>query len=230
MKKTISTLLISALTLTSCVSEKEQVAASKTAALWGAETCTIGHTKATSTDKGTHNIIVVTLKNLKSVDEKYSKEKITSISALTTIENIEEKDYKDFDQIKIVIDDNSSIFEKTYEISKILKTKPILEKASSFFSLNTKKDTASLRNLLDKEFISDTTLYQLIGAVNELDSVYGKLNNIVFIGFSYNKMQDRNIPLSIVSSEVTNGQTTTIYTFEISEENEKIVGVSLNNE
>ena len=230
MKKALFVLLISTLTLTSCVSEKEQIAASKTAALWGAENCTIGHTKSTSTDKGTHNIIVVTLKNLKSVDEKYSKEKITSISALTTIENLEEKEYKDFDQIKIVIDDNSSIFEKTYEISKIIGTKPILEKASSFFNLTAKKDTASLRTLLDKQFISDTTLYQLIGAVNELDSVYGKMNNITFTGFTYNKMKDNDKPLTTVSSEVTNGQTITIYTFEITEENKKIVGVSLNNE
>lgn len=230
MKKITSTLLIPIFIFTSCISEKEHNAVSKVGALWGAENYTISHLKLASTEKGTHNTITVTFKNLKSVDEHYSKEKITSLSALKIIENLEEKEYKDFDQIQIIIDNNSSTFEKTYKISKLLATKPFLKEATDFFEKIDKKDTASLRELLDKKLVSDTTLYQLIAYTNELDSMYGKLNNITFTGFSFNKTPHNFDPILVISSEATNGKTITFYTIEINEETKKIIGISLNNE
>jgi hypothetical protein len=214
--------------LTSCISEKEQNAASKAAAIFNAENCTIGHTKSADTQKGTHNIIVVTLKNPKVKPDKYPMDKTGSISAMTVIQELTKEDYADFDQMKIVVEDNSSSFEKDYEIGQLVNTIPLLNNIQKYFEFSTKKDTLNLKQIISFSDISDSTIFSLINASRQLDSIYGKLNSVNITGFRYDHVTQTNEPLVVAWAETTNGNSVTDYTFYISEKKNKIIFIGIN--
>ena len=229
MKKILLQIFTLTIFLTSGVSEKEQNAASKVAALWNAENSSIGHTKTADTEKGTHNVMVVTLKNLKTVDDKYSKDKITSASALTLIENLRKEDYQDFDQIKIIIENNSTSYEKTYEINKLVNTILLLNEITQFFDYSSTRDTLNLKWIISSKDIQDSGLISILQANNQIDSTYGKLNHITITGFRYDHVNKTNEPAIVAWTDVFNGNTLTNYSFYISEESKKIIYIGIND-
>lgn len=230
MTKTQFKLLSLTIFLTSCISEKEQNATSKAAAIFNAENCTIGHTKSADTQKGTHNIIVVTLKNPKVKPDKYPKDKTGSISAMTIIQELTKEDYADYDQMKIVVEDNSSSFEKNYEIVQLVNTIPVLNNIQKYFEFSSKKDTLNLKNIISSTDISDSTIFSLINTSRQLDSTYGKLNSVNITGFRYDHVTQTNEPLVVAWAETTNGNSVTDYTFYISEKSNKIIFIGINEE
>src|SRR5687768_16966752 len=102
------------LLLQSCISESKRTAAMKTAELWDAQESSVGSSKSADIKKGTTKTLMLTLENLLGVDAAYPNENVTSISAYSFIDNLPPNEYEDYDNITVVVKNNSSIFEKTY--------------------------------------------------------------------------------------------------------------------
>jgi hypothetical protein len=148
---------------------------------------------------------------------------------MTVIQNLKNEEYKDYDQIKIVVENNSTTYENTYEMDKLANTISLLNNVQKFFEYSYKRDTLNLKTIISPTDISDSSILTLIGAAVILDSMYGKLNAVNLTGFRYDQIKETSEPLIIAWAETTNGSSLTNYTFYISEQKKKIIYVGINN-
>jgi hypothetical protein len=229
MKEQILYILAATVFLTACVSDNEEKAARIAAEIFKAENCFIAHSTYDDTEKRSSKIIILTLQNLKGVEKKYSKDKITSTTALTFINNVDKQDYQDFQTLKIVIENNPT-FEKLYEIDKLAYTNRLLKKVSDFFMLTSGNDSSKVKPIIDNSKIQDSILNIVVYTVAQIEKEFGKLNNIKITGFRYDHITETNEPIIVTWVEATNGKAITKYSFYISSQTEKIIYVGINDE
>jgi len=228
MKNKLIQILIFSTLLTACVSQKEQDAASKAADIYGAESYSVEHKNFTDTQKGLQKIIVLKLKNIKLIAPDYPIEKVASISALTFIKNLDKKDYQDYDQLEIDIENSvngiiniSKTQEITYEIKKIVNTIPLINVVTDFLDKFKSNDTLKLKTILDTK-IADS-VNSLFNSKAKIDSICGKQDKINISGFAYDSINETKEPIVIIWAETTNGACVTNYRFNISEKSKKII-------
>jgi hypothetical protein len=233
MKKTILQLISLTVLFTGCttlsISDKELNAAAKAKEVVQAESYSIGHVSNADTREGTHQVIALTLKNPKAFDEQ-SKDKLASYAAINMLNNLSPGDYKDFDQLKIILEKDAFSFEKNFEIKELLKTISLMEPVKLFFEYSTKKEIQNLRTIVDPIYVNNSALQQIMQVQHQIDSVCGAFKAYSITDYRYEKNNQTNESALIVHSNVVNGTTLNVYSIYILEQKKKIARIAINED
>jgi hypothetical protein len=227
MKKTLRLLFIVTL-LTSCASKEQQNAGTLVAKLWDAQNSTVGSSSAADTKKGTSKSLTLTLENLKGIKADYPNENVTSISAYTFIHNIPPDEYKDYENIKVTIKNNSSIFEKSYKIADVILAKEMFVAVDKFSKKITSGNLTEFESLIDKQSIPDSTIKQVKNAILAIDSAMGRQNKATVIRFDFDHLKESHEPVMIAYVETSNETSYSVYKLILLISDKKIIYIGIN--
>ena len=222
--------IISIFLLTGCMSADHEQAAIKAARLWDAQKYSVGKGVSTNTDNGSKKSLTLTLEDLKGVEADYSKENITSISAITFLQNLKEADYDGYSFIKVTLKNNGSTFEKEYNISDLKLTKEYFGIVDNFFKKVKALDFKEFNSLFDKTEISDSTITKLQDGFVGMSSDIGKFDKIVVTGFQFNSLADTKAPVLVIYADFSNAKTFVNTNFIINISDKKINHFGINEQ
>lgn len=227
MEKILHTLTISFL-LTSCMSEEKQNAATKAGKLWDAQKTSVGSSSSVDSQKGTSKALTLTLENLTGLKADYPNKNITSISAYTFIDNLSPDEYKDFDNIKVILKNNSSVFEKSYKITDLILAKDIFKTVDLFSKKITSGNLHEFETLFDKQSIPDSTITQIKNAILSIESIDGRPEKGTIIRFDFDHLEKTNEPVMICYIELESKKSYSTYKLILKTSDKKIIYFGLN--
>lgn len=227
MKKIIY-ILTTAFLLTSCMSEEKQNAATKTAKLWDAQKYLVGSSSSTNTEKGTSKALTLTLENLTGVKADYPNENITSVSAYTFIDNLPPKEYEGYDNVKITVKNNSSVFEKNYKITDLLAAKSVFKTIDIFSKKIISGNLHEFENLFDKQSIPDSTIVQIKNAILSIDANNGRPEKGMVTRFDFDYLKETHEPVVVCYAELENKNSYSTYKLILRNSDKKIIYFGLN--
>lgn len=223
----LSVLTISFL-LTSCMSEEKQNAAAKSAKLWGAQKSSVGSSSSVDTQKGANKDLILTLENLTGVKADYPNENVTSISAYTFIDNISPDEYKGYDNIKVILKNNSSVFEKSYKISDIILAKEMFKTVDLFSKKITSGNLHEFETLFDRQSIPDSTITQIKTAILSIESTDGRPEKGTVIRFDFDHLKETNEAVMVCYVELESKKSYSTYKLILKTSDKKIIYFGLN--
>lgn len=226
MKK-FSIIIFSIVFFTACVSEQKQKAAEIIANTWQAESAIIGHSYGKDTKT---NQIELTLTNLKGVDADYSPKKITSVSAMMLYQSLNPKEYKNDQEINIVVENNGENYELAYSIESLKTAEKSFQILDLFFDAFEENSIEKYLNTIDAKFINDSIAKSTFSLMQSLEKESGKMPNRTATGFDFNRTLKGNIPVIIVTNEISNDSSYSEFRFMISLESNKIMSIRINPE
>jgi len=208
-----------------CISQVKQDAASTIAEMWGAKSASTGTATSANIQEGSINLITLTLENITSVKSDYPREKITSISALQFFRILTPEEFEGFDNILVTVKDSATEFEKNYKISDLQKAKDLSVVALTMGDLIIMANLVALDDLLDKKYISDSSIEALKNRIMNLDSTYGRPVKRIITGFEFHNISQTDEPIIVYCIELSNANASVQYNIMVAESNKKIVGI-----
>lgn len=218
---------VSLLAFSSCVSESEQLAAQKVAEFLQGNVYEYGNSRSAETGRGSHSTIVIKARDIKAVDASYASEKLLSSCALILVNNLAPEDISSYDQLQVVLERESGVAEKIYNLPRLVTTIQLLKGADNFFSALREGDSTKLRAVLSKETISDSTSYKVFGFMQDLVEANGPVKNITLTGFTYDRNPDSKKAMVVGWYEVGFEAAAKIFHFYISEKGKQIDSVNV---
>lgn len=225
--KTIQIILLIAI-LTGCKSEEQKKATRIVADLWDVQNISVGSLSSTDAKEGSGKAIVLTLEDLKGVDTNYPKDFITSMSAYNYINNLPEEEYKDFDNIKVIVKNQSKLNEKIYRISNILIAKDMIKQAEVFSKKIISGNLKDFEGLFDRKNIPDSTITKIKNVISENIAKEGKQDKATIMGFDFGRLNETNEPAMVAYIETSNAKSYSTYKLMMRVADKKIVYLGIN--
>jgi hypothetical protein len=194
MKKLIVILSIT-INLLGCVPKEQKEASAKVAGMWGAQNISVGDSKSANTESGTKKQLTLTMGDLKDTPKDYPGENITSTSALVFINHLPKEEYKDYDEIKIIVKQNSSDFQKSYKISDILDATESFKTIDKFSKEIKTNKFSEFESLF--ETIPDSTLTSIKNGLENIRKKEGEPNNGTITFFEFKHITDTREPVVV---------------------------------
>lgn len=210
------------------MSEEKQNAATKTAKLWNAQKSSVGSSNSADTEKGTSKALTLTLENLTGVKANYPNENVTSISAYTFIDNLDPKEYEGYDNVKITVKNNSSVFEKTYKITDLLSAKEVFKTVDTFSKKIISGNLNEFENLFDKQSIPDSTIVQIKNAILSIDATNGRPEKGTVTRFDFDHLKETHEPVVVCYAELESKTSYSTYKLILRSSDKKIIYFGLN--
>lgn len=229
-KRIIFKISVTACLVTGCFNsyEKETSAASSVAKQIKAAKSEIAITEYSDTDNRNRKTITLTFDKFTDLPENHSKEKIASTAALLYLNQFEKSEHKNYDEIKIILQDPQLKFEKGYSIQDLSSVELLFGIIQEFINGSNGDNFNQIKKTVDEGFIPDSTLRGATVFISEIDSLYGKVNHINFGGFKFDKLEQNNEPVLVSWVQTNHVNTTTDFKFIISRASKKIIYIGVN--
>ncbi len=216
--------------MANCTSKTQQGAAIKTAKLWDAEKISIGSSSSFDTQNGEQKTLTLTLEDLKGINKDYPKLNVTSLSAYTFIDNLTPEEYEHYDKVKIIIKNNSSIFEKVYRIDDLIEAREVFEKIDVFSKKIIRGNLEGFENLFDSQSFPDSAMIQIKDAVLSLNNSGGIPEKATVVRFDFDKLNKTHDSVVICYVELENKTSYSTYKLIFKGSNKKIIYFGINED
>jgi hypothetical protein len=208
--------------------EKEGVAAGYVTKQIHASHGKVSFVDYSDTDNRKRKSIVLTFGEIKNIPNDYNREKITSTAALMYLKQLDQADYKDYDDIKVILESSPKNYEIIYSINEMSSVESILASVQKFIDATNEDDFEKCREIVDSKRVSDSTLLTTTVFIKSIDSTYGKVKNTNYSGFHFDHLTENNDPVLVSWIQTTHDTEKTYFKFIISRTSKMIIYIGVN--
>ncbi len=201
---------------------------SKIAGELGANNCEISYSTNTSSGHGTSKKVTITLQGLGEEQQTQPRVKIASIAVMLYYQSFDPKEKVKYEDTEVIINVRNDHFETIFLKSDIDRAFRLFNPINKFFDMEKSKDFSSWKQLIDTTFISDSAFMPVETALSQIDSVSGKLDQVIITGFAPNTLEGSGEQVTSMWVETANGKDVSFYNFIFMNESEKIIHIGIN--
>jgi hypothetical protein len=215
------------ITLIRCVSNEKEKTSITVAELWGAQKYSVASSYSANTQGEKSKTIILSLEDLKDISTDYPKENITSISAYTFIKSLSPEEYKEFDFIKILVNNSAKSYEKAYRISDIIIAQDLFSVVDVFSNKVNSADWEGFSELFDTTVISNAIIFEMKTAIEQIKLANGKQDKNTVVFFDFTKIKKTREAVMICQFEMSNDNSETLYEVMIRVSDKKIISLAI---
>lgn len=208
--------------LMSCKTDDTQKITSKIAEIWDADKCFVESTNASE------KTITLVIENPKNIKDDFPNENITSMASFTFINESLPQDYKNINDIKVILKRKPIDFEKTYKVSDLINAKGYFEIIDSLSSKMICGNLKGFESYFDNTIITDSTILNIKNWLTDLKNSNGKYEKLSIIYFDFNALEKNNEPVFVSNFILSNKNVYTDFKAILRQEDKKIIFIGLN--